>query len=81
MGISRDKAIELVEEGLIDPIEMVKSCVKYMSEGDVADMLEVNEYVPEDSHWTIVQSGYQTHEFDDGPDWAKEWEDFGECYE
>ena len=70
MGISRDMAIELVEEGLIDPIEMVKSCVKYMSEDDVADMLEVNEY-----------GNLHPSDYVDGPDWAKEWEDFGECYE
>jgi hypothetical protein len=72
MGISRDMAIELVEEGLIDPIEMVKSCVKYMSEDDVADMLKVNEYEYGDLH---------PSDYGDGPDWAKEWEDFGECYE
>lgn len=43
MGISRDKAIELVEEGIIDPIQMVIMCVKYMSEDDVEDMLDCNE--------------------------------------
>tara|TARA_B110000046_G_C12761763_1_gene301202 strand:+ start:307 stop:513 length:207 start_codon:yes stop_codon:yes gene_type:complete len=43
MGISRDKAIELVEEGIIDPIQMVIMCVKYMSEDDVEDMLDANE--------------------------------------
>ena len=43
MGISRDKAIELVEEGIVDPIQMVIMCVKYMSEDDVEDMLDCNE--------------------------------------
>mgnify|MGYP006082275711 FL=1 len=43
MGISRDKAIELVEDGLVDPINMVTMLVKYMSEDDVAECLDMNE--------------------------------------
>ena len=43
MGQSRDKAIELVEEGIIDPIQMVIMCVKYMTENEVEDMLDANE--------------------------------------
>ena len=31
------------EEGIIDPIQMVIMCVKYMSEDDVEDMLDANE--------------------------------------
>ena len=49
--------------------------LKYMSTDDVADMLDCNElssrFMDED-----------LEEEDDGqPDWAQEWEDFGECYE
>ena len=43
MGISRDKAIELVEEGIVTPIDMITMLVKYMSEDDVADCLDCNE--------------------------------------
>ena len=68
MGISRDKAIELVEEGIIDPIQMVIMCVKYMSEDDVEDMLDANELS-------------ERFEEDDGqPSWEQEWADFGEEY-
>ena len=69
MGISRDKAIELVEEGIIDPIQMVIMCVKYMSEDDVEDMLDANEL------------SERIEEEDDGqPSWEQEWADFGEEY-
>ena len=43
MGISRDKAIELVEDGIVDPINMVTMLVKYMSEDDVTECLDMNE--------------------------------------
>jgi len=40
---ARDKAIELVEEGLVDPIQMVTMLVKYMSKDEVEDCLDCNE--------------------------------------
>ena len=39
----RDRAIRLIEDELVDPVTMVTACVKYMSEEDVEDMLDVNE--------------------------------------
>ena len=39
----RDHAFELVEDGLVDPIMMLTACLKYMSQEEVADMLEINE--------------------------------------
>ena len=69
MGISRDKAIELVEEGIVDPIQMVIMCVKYMSEDDVEDMLDCNEL-----------SDRFMEEDDGQPTWEQEWADFGEEY-
>ena len=38
-----NKFIEMVEEGLIDPVEAVRMCVKWMSEDDVAEMMKANE--------------------------------------
>lgn len=38
-----DRLLEMVEEGLIDPKLVVLMCVKYMSEADVADMMDCNE--------------------------------------
>lgn len=41
---ARDRAIELVDMGLIDPTTMLTACLKYMSTDDVADMLDVNYF-------------------------------------
>ena len=38
-----NKFLEMVEEGLIDPVEAVRMCVKWMSGDDVAEMMEANE--------------------------------------
>jgi hypothetical protein len=39
----RDRAVELVEAGMVDPMMMLTACLKYMSQEEVADMLEINE--------------------------------------
>jgi hypothetical protein len=67
---ARDQAIELVEDGDVDAKAMLIMCLKYMSNDDVADMLDCNEL------------SERFLEEDDGqPTWEQEWEDFGECYE
>ena len=38
-----EKLLTMIEEGLIDPTAVVTMCVKYMSEDDVADMMDCNE--------------------------------------
>ena len=38
-----NKLLEMIDEGLLDPKEVVTMCVKYMSEDDVADMMDCNE--------------------------------------
>ncbi len=38
-----NKLIDMIEEGLLDPKDVVIMCVKYMSEDDVADMMDINE--------------------------------------
>ena len=71
---SRDEALELVENGIVSAESMLTMCLKYMSTDDVADMLDCNEL----SSRFRDEDDYE----DDGqPDWAQEWEDFGECYE
>ena len=39
----RDRCIELVEDGMVDPMMMLTAVVKYMSQDEVKDMLEINE--------------------------------------
>ena len=38
-----NRLIELVEEGTLDPVGIVRMCVKYMSEDEVEDMCDCNE--------------------------------------
>ena len=40
---SRDKALELVEDGMVSAEDMLTMCLKYMSTDDVEDMLDANE--------------------------------------
>ena len=43
MSNSRDKALGLVEEGLVSADDMLIMALKYMSTDDVEDMLDCNE--------------------------------------
>jgi hypothetical protein len=40
---SRDKALELVENGYVSTEDLLTMCLKYMSTDDVEDMLDANE--------------------------------------
>ena len=74
MTNSRDRALELVEMGMVSAEDMLTMCLKYMSSDDVADMLDANELSAR------FHEDYE--EEDDGqPSWEQEWEDFGETYE
>lgn len=42
-----DKLLEMIEDGLLDKDSVIMACVKYMSESDVQDMMECNEFVEE----------------------------------
>ena len=40
---NRDKAIDLVEDGMVSAEDMMKMCLQYMSTDDVDEMLDANE--------------------------------------
>ena len=40
---NRDKALEMVEEGLVTADHLLLCCLKYMSNDEVYDMLDCNE--------------------------------------
>jgi len=66
--VHTDRLLEMIENKELDPADVVKMCVKYMSEDDVEDMMDSNElserFDPED-------------DYDDGqPDEAQEWHDY-----
>ena len=66
---SRDRALELVEMGMVTAEDMLTMCLKYMSVDDVEDMLDANE----------LSSRFQEdadEEWDGQPDEAQEWYDF-----
>jgi DNA-binding GntR family transcriptional regulator len=44
----RDRCIELVEDGMVDPMMMLIAAVKYMSQDEVKEMLEINELLEEE---------------------------------
>ena len=41
----RDKAYELLEEGVVSPQQMAEACLQYMSTDDIEDMLISNEMI------------------------------------
>ena len=67
MANSRDRALELVEMGMVSAESMLSMCLAYMSTDDVADMLDANELSPR----------FQ-EDYDEEPDVdeAQEWADF-----
>jgi hypothetical protein len=38
-----NKLIEVMEDGGLDPFDVVMACLSYMSEADVEDMCQVND--------------------------------------
>jgi hypothetical protein len=42
------KLLELIEDGMLDKDTVIMACVKYMSEADVQDMMESNEFILEE---------------------------------
>ena len=41
-----EQLLEMIEMGILDRDTVIMACVKYMSEDEVRDMMEVNEFVP-----------------------------------
>jgi len=41
-----EQLLEMIEDGILDRDAVIMACVKYMSEDDVRDMMEINEFVP-----------------------------------
>ena len=72
---SRDKALELVENGLVSAESMLTMALKYMSNDDVEDMLDANELSER-----FQEEDEDEYEDDGQPTWEQEWADFGEEY-
>jgi hypothetical protein len=60
--------LELVEDGMLGKDDVIMACVKYMSEDDVKDMMQCNEFIePEED---------EPEEDEPDVDEATEWADF-----
>ena len=60
---NRDRALELVEDGFVSAEDMLTMCLKFMSNDDVAEMLDINELSErfmDDPHYP-----YETEEMED----------------
>ncbi len=42
-----NQLLEMIENGLLDRDAVIMACVKFMSEDEVQDMMEANEFIPE----------------------------------
>lgn len=62
----RDKLIELVQDGMLDPMMALEMCASWMSDDEVGEMLDANE----------LSERFDTDECDGQPDEAQEWESF-----
>jgi len=75
MNDSRDRALELVECGMVTAEDMLTMALKYMSTDDVEDMLDANELSAR-----FHEDADEEEEDDGQPTWEQEWADFGEEY-
>ena len=62
------RLLELIEDGMLDRDTVIMACVKYMSEDDVKDMMEHNEFIDEDED--------EDEEYDGQPTEQEEWASF-----
>ena len=67
MTDSRDRALELVEMGMVTAEDMLTMCLKYMSSDDVEDMLDANE---------LSSRFHEDYDEEPDVDEAQEWYDF-----
>ena len=44
-----NELLEMIENGLLDKDTVIMACVKYMSEDEVKDMMECNDFIEEES--------------------------------
>jgi hypothetical protein len=62
-----EQILEDIEHGILDKDTVIMSCLKFMSEDDVAEMARINELLPEEDE--EFEDDGQPSEFD-------EWMDF-----
>ena len=55
MRVATNKLLEMIDEQILDPMDVLKSCLDYMSDDDVEDMAITNEFFRqiEEGEYTI----------------------------
>jgi len=43
-----NQLLEMIEEGILDKDTVINACLSYMSEAEVQDMMESNEFIEEE---------------------------------
>ena len=80
MRVHTERLLEMIENHEVDPIDVVKMCVKYMSEDDVEDMIDTNElserFEPEDDYDDSMDGDHESALASCG--WGTD-EDYGGC--
>lgn len=67
-----NRLLELIEEGMLDKDQVIIACLKFMSEDDVEDMCNANEF--------FIDEDEDEDDYDGQPDEAQEWYDYDpEC--
>jgi hypothetical protein len=57
--------LEMVDDGILDKDTVIMACVKYMSEDDVKDMMQCNEFIdPEEEDEPDVSEAQEWADFD-----------------
>ena len=46
-----EQLLEMIEMGILDRDAVIMACVKYMSEDEVRDMMESNEFVTQEEDY------------------------------
>lgn len=64
--------LEMVEDGILEKDWVIQACLKYMSDDQVRDMAEANEFFPADPD----EEDDGVEDYDGQPDEAQEWADF-----
>ena len=60
MRVYTNMLLELVEDGMLDKDTVIMACLKYMSEDEVKDMMEANEFVVDEDFDESMDGDFDT---------------------
>ena len=60
MRIYTNMLLELIEDGMLDKDTVIMACLKYMSEDDVKDMMEANEFIVDEDFDDSMDGDFDT---------------------